>query len=178
MARSIGVDPLASTKSFWGDALGLGRFYSDLAVAAAGVCMATRAVNGGLLSLADLTARLARRPRAAAATADDVARALAKLECLGGGYAIVDIAGVRYVRSVPEALDTDGAEVLAAVPRCATPGDDAWTTATAAAATLRWARDRVARALAALVREGLAWVDAQAPGGEQRFYFPALRGSG
>jgi hypothetical protein len=55
IARSIGVDPLASSKSIWASALGVGSFYFELGVRAASVCMATRAANGGLISLAELT---------------------------------------------------------------------------------------------------------------------------
>ena len=59
LAKRIGVDPLASSKSMWGD-VGLAKFYSDLAIAAFNVCMATRKWNGGLISLKELTGRLLR----------------------------------------------------------------------------------------------------------------------
>ena len=59
LARKIGVDPLASSKNMWGG-VGLVEFYADLAIAAFGVCMATRKWNGGLIPLRELTSRLQR----------------------------------------------------------------------------------------------------------------------
>lgn len=193
LAKSIGVDPLASSKSVWASTLGVGSFYFDLAVAAAGVCIASRPIDGGLLSLRELTARL-RRARGAAAGAiseDDVSRAISKLAVLGGGFAEVTLAGARYVRSVADELDTDGAAVLslaavgdggaggavvrdsgdgvgasasgaAAVPTSAlSPRGKGWVTAADVCKGCGWPSDRAARAIDSLVADGLAWVDAQ-----------------
>jgi ESCRT-II complex subunit VPS22 len=190
LARSIGVDPLASSKTVW-SGFGVGDFYFALAVRAAGVCVAARAANGGLMPLAELTRTLARAGNAKAgapATEDDVAAALAKLAVLGDGFAEVRIGGVRYVRSVADALSTDSADVLGAAAAAAArarggaPPPPARALAAApsvtvasAAAELGWDRRRAAAAIDALLRDGLAWVDAQAAGGAA-FYFPALLG--
>ena len=47
MCASIGVDPLASSKGFWSEVLGVGDFYYELGVQIVEVCMATNHKNGG-----------------------------------------------------------------------------------------------------------------------------------
>jgi len=54
MCASIGVDPLASGKGFWSEMLGVGTFYYELGIQAIEVCIATRPVNGGIISLREL----------------------------------------------------------------------------------------------------------------------------
>ena len=46
-----GVDPLASSKGFWADMLGVGNFYFELGVQIVDVCLSTRAANGGLIAM-------------------------------------------------------------------------------------------------------------------------------
>jgi ESCRT-II complex subunit VPS22 len=166
MAKSVGVDPLASAKGFWGELLGLGDYYYELAVQAVEVCLSTRAANGGLLALSELRRRLAAmRPAAAAGggvSEDDVKQALRKLASLGGGYELVHIGGERFVLSVPAELSSDTSVVL---QRCgeggaATPGA---VTVRELSARLGWPPARVAAACDHLVRDGLAWVDDQHP---------------
>ena len=87
MCVAIGVDPLASTKGFWAELLGIGDFYYELSVQIVEICMATRARNGGLLLLDELLARL-RRKRGRSAqriSEDDVSVAIQKIACLGNG---------------------------------------------------------------------------------------------
>ena len=176
LAQSIGVDPLASSKSLWASALGLGSFYFELGVRAASVCMATRASNGGLISLLELTRRLAAlggREGAGAASQDDVAAALAKLSVLGDGFSEVRVGGVRYVRSVPEALSSDATSVLS-VTIIHVEGGWPSVDLPSAAAALDWPILRTKDALETLLREGIAWLDSQA-GVSPRFYFPSLK---
>jgi len=54
LCSQIGVDPLASSKGFWAEILGVGDFYYELGVQITEVCLATKANNGGLISLDDL----------------------------------------------------------------------------------------------------------------------------
>jgi len=183
MTASIGVDPLASSKGFWGEALGLGDFYYELSIQIVDACMATRALNGGLLGMDDLLARLRRMRSGKDEISDaDVAQALKKLGALGGGYRIVSLgAGARYVLSVPEELSADSTEVLQAA---AAAGRQHVTVAELAGggggggmrSLPGWDRSRAQRACDALVRRGLAWVDAQAAaeGGAPRYYIAAL----
>ena len=58
MCASIGVDPLASSKGFWSELLGVGDFYYELSVQVVEVCMATSHLNGGLITLKELRQRL------------------------------------------------------------------------------------------------------------------------
>ena len=41
MCATIGVDPLASSKGFWSEMLGVGDFYYELGVQIVEVCMAS-----------------------------------------------------------------------------------------------------------------------------------------
>ncbi len=50
MCRATGVDPLACHKG-WASALGIGDFYFELGQQIVDVCVATRAANGGLITL-------------------------------------------------------------------------------------------------------------------------------
>jgi len=45
MCLAVGVDPLASSKGFWADILGVGDFYFELGVKIIHVCMETRVNN-------------------------------------------------------------------------------------------------------------------------------------
>lgn len=80
MCLKIGVDPLAcklnhwyhftfytASKGFWAELLGYGDFYYELAVQIAEICLKTRAQNGGIIELSELTQRLQKhRGRSAA----------------------------------------------------------------------------------------------------------------
>lgn len=54
MCATIGVDPLTSKKGVWSDLLGVGDFYYELAVRIIEICVATRPINGGIMSLREL----------------------------------------------------------------------------------------------------------------------------
>ena len=58
MCATIGVDPLASSKGFWSEMLGVGDFYYELGVQIIEVCMATSHKTGGLMELEELRRRL------------------------------------------------------------------------------------------------------------------------
>lgn len=97
MTQQVGVDPLASNKGFWGEILGVGDFYFELAVQVVNVCLATRPFNGGLLDLAELQRHLIqmRGSHAQAIGYDDIERAVQKLRVLGSGYDLVSMGGSR-----------------------------------------------------------------------------------
>lgn len=61
MCASIGVDPLTSRKGVWADLLGVGDYYYELAVRTIEICVSTRPMNGGVLSLNELVAGLRTR---------------------------------------------------------------------------------------------------------------------
>ncbi|KAL5007381.1 hypothetical protein ScPMuIL_016187, partial [Solemya velum] len=58
MCASIGVDPLASSKGFWAEMLGVGDFYYELGVQIIEVCLATSHRNGGLINIDELKEKL------------------------------------------------------------------------------------------------------------------------
>lgn len=178
MAKTVGVDPLASSKGFWAETLGLGSFYFDLAVQVADVCISTRSLNGGLISMDELLQRV-RRMRGSVAgtvTEDDVRRALTKLAALGDGYSVVTVAGKPYVLSVPSDLSNDSSDVL----QQAAAGGESWTSVTILCSRQGWAPDRAERALQTLLKDGLAWLDtgAAASARDWRYYFPSILLSG
>jgi len=57
MCATIGVDPLASSKGFWSEMLGVGTFYYELGIQAIEVCISTRVINGGIISMKELHSR-------------------------------------------------------------------------------------------------------------------------
>lgn len=223
MTTSIGVDPLASSKGFWGKMLGVGDFYYELGVQIVDVCFSTRATNGGLMSVNELTARLTRMrsgrgksggaaPAGGAAAAgaavgasrgvatssgaaaheaisvDDVLRAIEKLGLLGGGYRVVRVGVELFVMSVPYELNADQTLVLQFCSRAAASGAAGaassatgaavgWVTVASLARGLSWERGRAEGTLTALLKEGMAWLDAgnpEAAAEGPRYYFPAI----
>mmetsp|Transcript_10517 Transcript_10517/g.27287 ORF Transcript_10517/g.27287 Transcript_10517/m.27287 type:complete len:254 (+) Transcript_10517:24-785(+) len=180
MCSTIGVDPLQSSKGLWAQLLGVGDFYFELSVQAADVCMRTRAENGGLMAIVDLHRRLqairsaslrgaSRSRNAQVVSVDDVRCALAQLRQLGGGYTLVHLAGREYVRSVPTELNRDHNTVL----ELALPA--AFVTLAQLTAKLGWSKERADDALAALLREGIVWVDRQTANGEDAFWVMAMQ---
>ena len=93
MCKSIGVDPLASNKGFWSDLLGVGDFYYELGVQIIQICLATRHVNGGIISLSELRDRIRNsKSRSRQNTSDDdIKRAVEKLSVLGSGFQIIEV---------------------------------------------------------------------------------------
>ncbi|XP_013600700.1 PREDICTED: vacuolar protein sorting-associated protein 22 homolog 1 isoform X3 [Brassica oleracea var. oleracea] len=90
MCAKVGVDPLASNKGFWAELLGIGDFYYELGVQIIEVCMLTRSLNGGLISLQELSSHLRQRRKKdrEAVTEDDCLRAISKLK--GQGFVTVE----------------------------------------------------------------------------------------
>lgn len=61
MCASIGVDPLTSRKGVWSELLGVGDYYYELGVRIIEVCVSTRPMNGGIISLNELVDALGKR---------------------------------------------------------------------------------------------------------------------
>jgi len=93
MCAHIGVDPLASHKGFWSELLGMGDFYYALAVQIIEVCLATRAQNGGLISMHELLRRVSERRgrHAQEITADDIVTAVRRVSALGSGFRLLTL---------------------------------------------------------------------------------------
>ncbi|PPQ64637.1 hypothetical protein CVT26_002727 [Gymnopilus dilepis] len=161
MCSSIGVDPLAGPKKggFWAELLGLGDWQYELGVQIVDVCVSTRERNGGLIQMSELI-RLVSKLRGVAdgsITEEDVIRSIKTLQPLGAGYQVVEIDGVKMVRSVVKALDEDQTVILSVAREKGgrvVEGD-----------LIRqkgWTRERARAALEnMLLRDGMCWLDAQ-----------------
>ena len=114
MCAKIGVDPLASTKGFWAEILGVGTFYTELGVQIVDACVSTRTVNGGLIEVSALirTVQKMRGSNALDISGDDVERAVKQLRVLGSGFNVVQAGAKRMVVSVPVELNQDHSLLL------------------------------------------------------------------
>jgi ESCRT-II complex subunit VPS22 len=111
MCTEIGVDPLASSKGFWAEMLGVGDFYYELAVQAVEVCMGMRAETGGLVDLEIVKAKISKmrstKDKSVSITDDDVHRAIETLRPLSSGYQIITMGKRKMVQSVPREMSDD-----------------------------------------------------------------------
>ncbi|VDK75769.1 unnamed protein product [Litomosoides sigmodontis] len=171
MCASVGVDPLASSKGFWAEKLGVGDFYYELAVQIVEVCMSTNHINGGVMTIEELRNRLLRsraRTRRDAITTDDILRAVDKLKVLGNGFELIALGSGRFlVQSVPGELSMDDSRVLQLAE------DAAYVTKELIMDRLRWDERRTDVVLEHLVKEGIAWIDKQSADTVQ-YWIPSL----
>jgi len=172
MCSRIGVDPLASSKGYWANLLGVGDFYYELGVIIIQVCLQSRAVNGGIMGLGELVERIRNsgvRSRRAI-SAEDVRRAVDKLDVLGGGFRLLESGGSTLVLSVPYELDQDQREILTV----AHSTGDGHVTVALVQEQLGWSMQRVENVLAPQLQEGMVWMDDGAPDRKRRFYYQAI----
>ncbi|XP_058445574.1 vacuolar-sorting protein SNF8 isoform X2 [Malaya genurostris] len=116
MCAAIGVDPLASGKSFW-SVLGMGDFYYELGVQVVEVCLAANHVTGGLIELNDLRVRLVtargRKQIHQEITNEDILIATKKLKIFGNGFTAYPVGKDLYmVQSIPGELSLQETSVL------------------------------------------------------------------
>lgn len=183
MCAAIGVDPLASSNvgergegnSVWAQLLGrsVHDFYFELAVRVVEVCSATRAENGGLISLPDLRDLITKRsmPGSGPIADSDVRRAVETLTPLSGAYSVIRVGKKEYVRSVPRELSGDQAAVVEAAQVLG------YVSVGMLMDNLGWERVRARTVVDDLVGEGVLWVDKQAKG-EWEYWSPAVMGMG
>jgi len=144
MCISVGVDPLASNKGFWSDILGVGDFYFELGVKIINVCVQTRSVNGGIISLNELYTIIKKKLSSTTIASSssslktitssssssssslpnksnnnelsiyDIKRAIEKLMILGNGFKLVENNGNCLLISVPLEVNIDHEYVLSA----------------------------------------------------------------
>lgn len=169
MCSQIGVDPLASTKGFWAEILGVGDFYYELGVQIIEICIQTRPENGGLISMPELLTRLRQKQSRSRqeASVDDVRRAVSKLKVLGGGFKLLQVGHSTMVVSVPVELNQDHSQVLAVAQHHG--GEVSFEILLE---ELHWDENRARRTLDRLTSEGMAWVDDQA--GARTFWFMSI----
>lgn len=171
MCVGLGVDPLASSKGFWSDVLGVGDFYFELGVVIIQICVKTRGANGGLLKMTELVELLHAHnqiQQQQKVEALDVSRAIEKLAVLGGGFRVLSIVGEMFVVSTPLEISVDH-EVLIA---CAQAHDN--ISAQLLSVKQGWPTARFAVVITPLLHESIVWVDDQAGTGEQCYEFPTI----
>ncbi|XP_046568297.1 vacuolar-sorting protein SNF8-like isoform X1 [Haliotis rubra] len=169
MCASIGVDPLASSKGFWAEMLGVGDFYYELGVQIVEVCLATSHRNGGLVSIEELRERVeaSRGRHTQDISIDDLLRAIKKLKILGNGFTVIPMGTTFMIQSVPGELTMDHTTLLTQAQA------KGYVTKSQLEKELKWEEERARRALDFMVKEGLAWVD-DVPRGDRQFWFPSL----
>lgn len=164
MCTTIGVDPLASSNSnskkggsLWASILGkdVNDFYFELAVKVIEISRITRDENGGLISAFAVKARLSRSSPPVDVTIDDIERAVKSLKVLGKGFELVEIAGTKYIRSVPSEMSSDQSAVLEA---CEAMG---YVNISMLRDNLKWEPARSQTILNDMVASGILWVDNQ-----------------
>nr|VDD49862.1 unnamed protein product [Brassica oleracea] len=173
MCAKVGVDPLASNKGFWAELLGIGDFYYELGIYAyiiIEVCMLTRSLNGGLISLQELCSHLRQRRKKdrEAVTEDDCLRAISKLKVLGSGFEVITIGKKKLVRSVPTELNEDHNQILELAQ------GQGFVTVEQVRRRLSWTSGRVIDALETLLEEGLAMIDNGIKDGKCQYWFPCV----
>ncbi|KAF1837030.1 EAP30-domain-containing protein [Decorospora gaudefroyi] len=159
------------TQSLWAQFLGpsIPDFYFNLAVSTVEECRRTRTENGGLISIADLRTRIQNSHRIGGSmqvSDDDIKRAVASLEPLGSGFALVTIGHRCLIRSVPKELNGDQSTVLEAVQVLGC------VTLSLLQINLGWERARARAVVEDLLADSLVWVDVQA--GENEYWSPAF----
>lgn len=164
MCAAIGVDPLASSNSnskkggsLWASLLGkdVNDFYYELAVKVIEISRTTRDENGGLISATAVKSRLARSSPPVDVTIDDIEQAVNALKTLGKGFELVEIAGTKYIRSVPSEMSQDQSLVLEV---CEVLG---YVTISMLRDNLNWKPERSQTVLNDMVASGTLWVDTQ-----------------
>ncbi|NXH41499.1 SNF8 protein, partial [Dicaeum eximium] len=157
MCATIGVDPLACEPGGGGAGVtwkwGLGIPWG----------------SGGLIPLQELQQQVlkGRGKLAQDVSQDDLLRAIKKLKVLGSGFGLVPAGGTLLVQSVPAELNMDHSVVLQLAEK------KGFVTVSEIQASLKWETERAKQVLEHLLKEGLAWLDAQAPA-EPQFWLPAL----
>ncbi|KAF9576774.1 hypothetical protein EC968_003281 [Mortierella alpina] len=182
MCGNIGVDPLASSKGYWGELLGVGDFYYELGIQIIDVCLSTRALNGGLMELSEVKRRVERmrglrdnnkphnnnsssskwslpttKETSMAITEDDVLRSIKTLAPLGSGFQVLQIGDKKMVSSVPRELNKDQSIILGLVQNT-----NGHVNANVVAERLGWETGRIKAALDTLLEDSLMWIDQQA----------------
>uniref|UniRef100_A0A915HQE9 Vacuolar-sorting protein SNF8 n=1 Tax=Romanomermis culicivorax TaxID=13658 RepID=A0A915HQE9_ROMCU len=170
MCASIGVDPLASSKGFWAEKLGIGDFYYQLGIQIIEVCLSTNHINGGVMTLEELKVRLTKsrnRRTKDEITNDDILRAIGKLKIFGNGFQSIPVSGGRYIiQSIPGELNMDYTRVLELAEV------DSFITEDKLRQRLNWDTNRIQRVVTQLVGDGLCWIDHQSK--PPSYWFPGL----
>ena len=174
MCATLDIDPLASNKGFWAQALGIGDYYFDLGVRIRHISLHTRHHTGGLFSLDQLLHHLNTHTTTVTTvtivTEEDVIRAIKTLKPLGSGYALLTIGNRRFLQSVPQELNRDSLIVL---DLASTTDHAGYVDAFLVRQQFGWDLDRIQRVLDDLLKLGLCWLDS-ADSRPPRYYVTSL----
>jgi ESCRT-II complex subunit VPS22 len=174
LCKAVKVDPLASSKGFWTDILGLGDFYFELGVIIVEKCLQTRGSNGGMILLSDLLQLVRAHSTGRHSTSEeDVLQALDKLKVLGSGFRLLAIGQQRFVLSVPMEINKDGQELIAEAQEHGFVAEDSFLSPLHSSRQPLWSRERFQFVMAPLLREGLVLID-RTPKGRIHYYFPSV----
>ncbi|EAT90356.2 sorting protein SNF8 [Parastagonospora nodorum] len=183
MCSALNIDFLASsytkdgggegkgTGGMWAQLLGgsVNDFYFNLGVLVVEECRATRAENGGLISVADLRTRIQKGRGIGGGLSvsdDDIKRAVESLSPLGSCFSLMTIGHRSLIRSVPKELNTDQSTVLEAIQVLG------YVTVSMLQVNLGWERPRAVAVVEDCLADSLVWVDCQA--GENEYWSPAF----
>lgn len=167
MCMKIGVDPLASSKGFWAELLGVGDFYYELGIQIIEQCFRSRKYDGGLMEVDKLLQRI-QQHKNQKVTLGDIETAISKIRVLNPAFGIVKLGNKRVVKSVPVELNQDHNDILKIAEETAS------ITVKEAVDRLGWTVLRVKAVLKTMKDESMAWVDSQDESGELRYWFPCL----
>ncbi|XP_075477361.1 vacuolar protein sorting-associated protein 22 homolog 1-like [Primulina tabacum] len=151
------------------------------------ICLATRPLNGGLISLEELCNVQGQRRKSSreAVSQDDCLRAISKLKTsnitciwtvlftdistlfpvLGNGFEVISLGKKKLVRSVPTELNNEILELAQGLGYV--PVDEIQR-------RLSWSSGRATDALETLLEEGLAMIDDGHMDGRRRYWFPCV----
>lgn len=156
MCQNIGVDPLASSKGFWAEILGVGDYYYELGVSITSICMQSRSSNGGIISVAEVLEKIrsSGAKSRSSVSIEDIQRAVEKLAVLGSGFRILPIGNTLMIVSVPVQLNKDH-ELLLEIARSSGNGSVSWSVVQAQ----QWTRERFHLNINDMLKHGMLWVD-------------------
>ncbi|KAH7827765.1 Vacuolar protein sorting 22 (Vps22) [Monocercomonoides exilis] len=170
LCRSVGIDPLTSSKGMWAELLGIGDFYYELSVQIVDVCISTRNHNGGIIEISELKRRVEDlRNQKNSISNDDIVRAIGKLNILRSGFCVHRIGKQTLIHTVPNELNMDQKLILELAQR-----NCGRFTKKTAIQQLKWDEERIDRSLGDMMKEGTVMIDEQSPTGEMLYWVVGL----
>lgn len=174
MCANIGVDPLASSKGFWSEVLGVSDFYYELAVQIVEICNSMQEKTGGLVYLDKVLERInkVRNRFVKEVCIDDCKRSIKKLDIFGNAFTLIPVNNGRFmIQSVPEGMGVDHTQVIQLAEK-----SNGIITPKLMLEELKWDAYRVENVINFMLKEGIVWLDQQRSLGAIKvsYYFPSL----
>ena len=159
MCKSVGVDPLSSSKGFWGHTLGFGNYYFELGVKIVQICGSMRYQNGGIMKSEQLLSEITKNSNFKSVSIDDITKSIEKLQILGNGFRLLNIQGRSYILSVPLELNKDHEEMLDVANENSINFNQLLITQEIMNQSRGWSRERFDISIRLLLTEGIVWLD-------------------